>query len=130
MRAHPREDGSAVVDVVLVSALVVLLFLIVVQVGLALHVRNVVVAAAAEGARYAANADREAADGQDRTRAAVAGALSSSIADRLSYSVTQTVGPGGASVIEVLVTGPLPVVLLPAVPFTLTVRGHALEEQR
>lgn len=56
----PRDEGSAVVDVVLVSVLVVVLFLVVAQVGLALHVRNVLVAAA-EGARYAANADRRPA---------------------------------------------------------------------
>lgn len=125
-----REDGSAVVDFVLVSVLVVVLFLVVLQVGLALHVRNVLVASAAEGARYAANADRGAADGERRTRQAVASALSQRVADRMTYTVSEVIGPGGATVVEVRVHGPLPVVLLPAVPFTLTVRGHALEEQR
>ena len=125
-----REEGSAVVDVVLVSVLVVVLFLVVAQVGLALHVRNVLVAAAAEGARYAANADRDPMDGVARARAAVAEGLSAGVADRMSFSVSQTEGPGGRPVIELQVTGPLPVVLLPAVPFRLTVRGHALEEQR
>ena len=124
-----REDGSAVVDFVLVSVLVVVLFLVVLQVGLALHVRNVLVASAAE-ARYAANADRGAADGERRTRQAVASALSQRVADRMTYTVSEVIGPGGATVVEVRVHGPLPVVLLPAVPFTLTVRGHALEEQR
>ena len=98
--------------------------------GLALHVRNVLVASAAEGARYAANADRGAADGERRTRQAVASALSQRVADRMTYTVSEVIGPGGATVVEVRVHGPLPVVLLPAVPFTLTVRGHALEEQR
>ena len=129
-RTQQREDGSAVVDVVLVSVLVVVLFLVVAQVALTLHVRNVLVAAAAEGARYAANADRDPVDGQRRARDAVADALSDGLADRMSDAVTQMAGPGGASVIEVQVIGPLPVVLLPFTPITLSVRGHALEEQR
>lgn len=48
----------------------------------------------------------------------------------MRFSVTQTQDAGGRPVIEVQVTGPLPVVLLPALPFRLTVRGHGLEEQR
>ena len=118
------------VDTVLVSVLVIVLFLVVAQVGLALHVRNVLVAAAAEGARYAANADRDPADGVARARRAVADGLSAGVADRMSFTVSQTEGPGGRPVVEVQVTGPLPVVLLPVLPFRLTVRGHALEEQR
>ena len=39
-------------DFVLVSGLVSLLFLAVLQVGLALHIRNTLIACASEGARY------------------------------------------------------------------------------
>src|SRR5699024_8700584 len=46
------ERGSAVVEFVLVSVLVVTLLLGVLQLTLALHVRNTVVDAAGEGARY------------------------------------------------------------------------------
>ena len=52
-RSTPRsrdERGSAVVDFVLVSMLVVPLFLGILQVGLYLYVRNTVTAAASEGA--------------------------------------------------------------------------------
>ena len=56
-----RERGSAVVDFVLVGVLVVALLLAVLQVAVYVHLRNVVVASAQQGARYAANADvREA----------------------------------------------------------------------
>ena len=51
------ERGSAVVDFVLVSILIVTLLLAVLQVAVYVHVRNVVTASAQEGARFAANAD-------------------------------------------------------------------------
>ena len=57
------DDGVAVVDFALVAGLVSLIFAGVLQVTLALHVRNTVIDCAAEGARYAALADREPADG-------------------------------------------------------------------
>ena len=61
------DRGSAVVEFVLVGTLLVALFLGVLQLGLYLHMRNVVVASLAEGAREAANADRDCADGTART---------------------------------------------------------------
>ena len=63
---HPTDDGergSAVVDFVLVSLLIVALLLAVLQVAVYVHVRNVVTASAQEGARYAANADVDSAAG-------------------------------------------------------------------
>lgn len=122
-----RDDGAAVVDFVLVSVLVLALFLLVLQVALVLHVRNVLVSAAAEGARYGATADRTPADGAERTHLAVSQALSGRAADRLTYTATTT-SIDGAAVVEVTVRGPLPVVFLPAGPLTITVHGHALEE--
>ncbi len=53
------DDGSAIVEFVLVSVLVVVLILALVQLGVALYIRNSLVAAAAEGARYAAADNRE-----------------------------------------------------------------------
>lgn len=127
MRA--RDEGAAVVDFVLVSALVLALFLLVLQVGLTLHTRNVLVASAAEGARYGANADRSPGEGAERTRRAVAEALSPGVARRLSYTAVET-DRGGLPVVEVTVSGPLPVVFLPGGPIRITVHGHALEESR
>ena len=129
---HPgrRDDrGSSTVEFVLVSVLVVALFLLVLQVAFALHTRNVLVASAQEGARYGANADRSPADAQERTRAVVADALSPGAAARMQYRA-ELVDVGGLTAVRVTVTGPLPVVFLPAGPLSITVRGHALEEQR
>ena len=50
IRLHD-DDGSAVVDFTLVGILLTFLFLALLQLGLALHVRNTLVASAAEGAR-------------------------------------------------------------------------------
>ncbi|MDQ2661335.1 MAG: pilus assembly protein, partial [Actinomycetota bacterium] len=48
------ERGSAVAEFTLVGILLTVLALAVVQLALALHVRNTMLDAAAEGARYAA----------------------------------------------------------------------------
>lgn len=103
------------------------LFLLVVQVGVALHVRNVLVASAAEGARYGANADRSPQDGAERAEQVVGQSLSAGLAGRMRYQAELT-DVDGAAVVEVTVTGPLPVVFLPTGPLSITVHGHALEE--
>lgn len=123
------EHGAAVVDFVLVSVLLILLFLTVFQVGLALHVRNVLISSAADGARHAANADRGPADGVARTREAVAQALSGELAAAADVNASLVAGPGGIAVVEVSVSAPLPL-LLPIRPVRIAVQGHALEEER
>jgi Flp pilus assembly protein TadG len=124
------DDGAAVVDFVLVVTLLLTLFLIVFQVGVVLHVRNILVASAAEGARYGAAADRTPDEGAARANAAIADALGG----RISSSITCTAVPGGdvggAPVVDIRCTGPLPVVFIPAGPLSITVHGHALEESR
>lgn len=122
------QRGSSTVEFTLVSVLVVLLFLIVVQVGLVLHTRTVLVAAAQEGARYGANADRGPADAERRALQVVADALSPEVAARLDRPRARLVDLDGAPVLQVTLAGPLPLVLLPAGPVRLTVTGSALEE--
>ena len=127
-RRRPTGDaGDGVVDFVLVSVLLLVLFLAVVQVGVVLHVRNVLVAAAAEGARYGANADRTPAQGAARTREVASDALSPGRAARMAVAGRTTGSAQGFDVVEVEVTAPLPT-LLPVGPVSLTVRGHALRE--
>lgn len=116
------------VDFVLVSALLLVLFLAVVQVGIVLHTRNVLVAAAAEGARYGANADRSPEQGVERTREVVTDALSPGRAATLDITASTPVTPEGLGTVEITVTSPLPVVFLPVGPLSITVHGHALEE--
>jgi Flp pilus assembly protein TadG len=124
-----RDEGNSTVEFTLVSVLVVTLFLLVLQVGFVLHARNVLVAAAQEGARYGANADRGPAEARMRTREVIATALSGSVAGRMDYDATEVVRDGVLTM-EVTVRGPLPLVFLPAGPLALTVQGHALEERR
>jgi Flp pilus assembly protein TadG len=124
-----RDTGSAVVDFVLVVVLLLGLFLGVLQLGLALHTRNLLVAAAQEGARYAANADRTEADAVARTREVVAESLSPEVAAALEVTAEPVVREG-VRLVEVTVTGPLPVRFLPVSPVEVTVQGHALEEAR
>ena len=76
LRARRGQRGSAVVDFVLVLAVLVPLFLGILQVGLVLLVRNTLAAAASEGARYAAVQGRGPADGVERTRSQIASARS------------------------------------------------------
>lgn len=123
-----QDEGSSTVEFTLVSVLLVFLFLLVVQLGFVLHTRNVLVAAAQEGARYGANADRGPADAERRALEVVAEALSPRIAARMDPPRASVVELEGALVLEVTLAGPMPLVLLPAGPLRLSVQGHALEE--
>jgi Flp pilus assembly protein TadG len=100
------ERGSAVAEFVMVSALVVVLFLGTFQVGLALHVRNVLISCASEGARVGARLGSDPALGVDRTEQLIGTALSG----RFAEDVTATVGEvDGVEVVIVRVRAPLPV---------------------
>lgn len=123
--SDPTDEGSAVVEFALVSAMVTALFLTVLQVGLALHVRNTLVAAAAEGARYGAAADRTPADGAQRTRDVVTTSLSAAYAGDIRAGY---VDQGGVSTVEVEVRAPLPLLGLVGPGGELVVTGHALAE--
>ncbi|WP_435735435.1 TadE/TadG family type IV pilus assembly protein [Cellulosimicrobium sp. PMB13] len=112
-------------DFTLVSILVLVLFLGVVQVALAVHVRSTLVDCAAEGARVAGRADRGAADGVARTRELIAASLSERYAQDVTARATTL---DGLPVVEVTVSAPLPVVGLLGPSGAITVEGHALEE--
>lgn len=113
------------VDFVLVSVIVVPLFLGVLQVGLFLYVRNTMTAAASDGARLAATADRDLADGVRRTTSMLDGAVSSRLVESVTADETAI---DGQPAVELIVRGHLPALGLwgPSVDFT--VRGHAIEE--
>lgn len=128
MRRRRGDDGSSVVEFTLVSVLLVALFLGVLQLALVLHTRNVLVSAAQEGARYAANADRTPADGVLRTQEAIGDALGAGVRDRMTVMPLAVDSSGSVPVVGMQVSGPVPVFFLPAGPVRLTVSGHALEE--
>lgn len=123
------DGGAAAVEFTLVSVLLVALFLGVLQVGLVLHARNVMVSAAQEGARFAANADRTPEDGVARTREALRGSLGADLVARADVEpLPPTTTPNGAPVVGIRVTGPAPWVLRIVGQVTISVQGHALEE--
>jgi Flp pilus assembly protein TadG len=109
----------------LVSVLLLTLFLGLVQLGIALHVRATLAACAAEGARAGARADRAPADAAATTRQLVARALP----DRFAEDVTarQELVDGTPTVV-VEVRAALPVVGFLGPDRMLTARGHALAE--
>ncbi len=125
-RVPDRSDaGAAVVDFVLVSVVLLGLFLAVVQLGVALHVRNTLVAAAAEGARYGANADRSAVDGETRTRELVSASLSAGLLQDVAAGYEDV---AGTATVVVEIRARLPLVGLLGPARGLVVRGHAFAE--
>ena len=107
------------------SVLLTGLFLAVLQIGLVIHVRNTLVACAAEGARYAANADRGLADGATRTQLLI----DESLSERFTGGVrARYVADDGVQLVEVEVTTTLPLFGLLGPDRGLTVRGHAVDE--
>jgi Flp pilus assembly pilin Flp len=125
-RLGANESGSAVVEFVLVSALLTVLTLSVIQLGLALHIRNTVLDAAAEGARFASLADTSLNDGVTRTRDLISTALSPGYAADVSAISTNHLGY--PSVI-VTVRTPLPLFGLIGIDDGLEVFAHAPIEQ-
>lgn len=124
-RRWSDDRGAAVVESSLVLVLLVFLLLALLQIGFALHVRNTLVASAAEGARYAANADRTPEDGAARTRDLVTGALGDEYATNVAAS-TEIVD--GVPTIVVVIEAPLPILGPFGLVGGLVVRGHAFEE--
>jgi hypothetical protein len=122
------DNGSAPVDFVLVGSLVTLLFLGLLQLGIDYHVRNVLAACVADGARYGANADvaspgAGAAQANTEIRHALGSSYATAEADPDQSEV------GGAPVVTVEVTARLPLLawFLPEGP-TVHATGHALLE--
>ncbi len=107
----------------LVTVLLLFLFLVLVQVGLLLHTRTLLVAAAAEGARYGADADRSDDDGALRALQVVRDALPGAV-DATARAVPRTT----PDLVDIEVTGSLPVTLLPGGTVHVTVHAHAVEE--
>ncbi len=109
LRAPARgEDGTAVVEFVMISALVMGLLLAVLQVAVYVHARNVVVASAQEGARYAANADVDSGAGAARTLDIVRRSLGASTADGLVCDSEEELDSTGLVLVVVQCTGAVP----------------------
>ncbi len=118
------------VEFALVTVLLLTLLLSIAQVAVYLYVRNVATASAAEGARYAANADVEPADGAVRAAELLAGGVGEETAGRFRCAGGVEEGPEGVQLSSVRCTGELPVFFAPfgeLLPVDVT--GHAVEER-
>lgn len=122
------DTGSAVVDFVLTSTLLLFVFLAVFQLGLALHVRNTLVSCAAEGARHGAREGSSSEQGAQRARDLINTSLSERYSEGVSTSVETT--DSGVEVLVVDVTAPVPVVGLFGPGEGLEVRGRAFVEDQ
>jgi Flp pilus assembly protein TadG len=133
IRARPSGDeGAAVVEFVLVGVLLITLFMAILQVGLYLHMRNVVVASLAEGAREAANADRDCADGAARAYDLVAKAVGRKVADGLVFDLPggecETTTADGVVLVQIRAHGPLPLLFPPVGSVAMDATAHAIKE--
>lgn len=118
-------EGAAVVDFVLVLALLLPLVLGLIQVGLVLHVRNVLASAAAEGARVAGTLDGGPAAGVATTRAEIV----ESLGDRYAREVTITpVRIGGAPGYRIRVRAAVPALGLGGPGVSVSVAGSSVRE--
>lgn len=113
------------VDFVLVSVVLVPLVLGLIQVGLTLYVRNTVVAAATEGARYAATSGGSPGSGALRARARLDGV----VGDRFLREVSARYEDHrGVAVVEVRIRAVVPALGLWGPGVGIDVSGHGVRE--
>lgn len=129
------EEGSEVVSNLLVGMLVVAVVLGLMQLAFTVHVRNTLTDAAGEGARLAALSESSAAEGRQRTRELVSTALSPRFAQKVEVTelaAEPKLGPdfAGASLIQVRVEAPVPILGFFSFGATQEVVGHALAEEK
>lgn len=128
-RSHPPRDdaGAAVVEFVLVGALLLFVAFGVIQVGLVLHARNVLAADAAEGARHAASLSVPVSSGaafaEELARRSVAGA-----GHDLSCTSRQTSGVDGLLLAEVTCAADLHLAFVPMGSVHVSVTARSLKE--
>jgi Flp pilus assembly protein TadG len=124
-RRWADDEGSAVAEFVMVSGLLTILTLSVIQLGLVLFIRNTVVDAASEGARFGALADNSAADGVARSVDLITTALGPGYATEVTASTGSYLGHPA---LTVTVHAPLPLIGLIGLDRGLEVSGHAAIE--
>lgn len=121
-RGLRAETGSALAEFTIVAAVLTLLTLSVIQLGLGLHIRNTLLDAAAEGARYGSVADAGPEQGANRTRELITLALGADYA--MDVTARETSFRDRAA-IAITVRAPLPLIGLIGVRDGLEVTGHA-----
>jgi Flp pilus assembly protein TadG len=129
-RRASGDGGAALVEFVLMSVLLVLLLFAVLQVALYFYARNVIASAAADGARYAANAGVDPGSGAHRAAELIAGGLNASAAGEVPCtSAASTDAASGLATVTVRCRGRMPLLLLPLqLPLTIDVQSSVLQE--
>jgi Flp pilus assembly protein TadG len=119
-----KEDGAAVVEFVLVSAVAVVLAMSLAQLGLFLWERNALMGSLSEGARVAATEGRSVADGQRVATELLRRSAGGRVADAVPIDGTETAG-----VVVLRAEGTLPsfVPAVPGLPVRMTARMHEEE---
>ncbi|PRZ41098.1 TadE-like protein [Antricoccus suffuscus] len=126
---RPRGDSGNVAEFSLVAVLLVAIFLVVLQVGIYIHERNVMAASVQAAARYAANANVTSLAGGQRATKLISEALSEQAASGLTCTVDEEVGDGGLIVVVVRCVGSIPTVVTAVgnvLPIDVT--GRAVKE--
>ncbi|MDD0858800.1 TadE/TadG family type IV pilus assembly protein [Arthrobacter alpinus] len=123
LRVRSGDSGAAVVDFVLVGALVTVIFVALLQLALVLHVRNTMADAASSAARYGALGDRSAEDARARAILLMDGALGPNYVQDVSVSVKNQ---DGLDLLEVSINAPLPLLGLFGPTRSLEMTGHAV----
>ena len=124
-RGWSDDSGSAVVEFVFVGILLTFLTLGVLQLGLALHVRNTIQDAASEGARWGSLIDSSPQEGITRTTELITTAVGEQYAKNVTVSQEQWLG---APATVITVKAPLPVIGLWGPSTSMEVSGHAALE--
>lgn len=116
------EQGSSPVEFVLVGTLLTLLTLAVLQLALAVYVRNVVHDAAVEGAYHAALADTSLEEGAERARDVIATAIGEDYAQDVVATRSDDLGQPA---VAVRISTMLPVLGLIGISHGVEVEAHA-----
>ncbi len=109
----------------MVGALVIVVFVALLQVALGVYARNVLTDAAGDGARRAALVGGTEAEARQRVQVLTDAALRRGYVDTVTVS---RMSAGDLRIVEVTVTAPFPVLGLFGPGGTLRVTGHAIDE--
>lgn len=117
------EQGSAVAEFVMITTLLIVLAFSIIQLVLALHVRNTLTDAAANGAHYGALANRSPSDAAGRTRTLITESLHGGFARDVTVS---TAAIGDSQLVTVTVSTRVPLIGFLPNGWDLTVRSDAV----
>lgn len=119
-----QERGAATAEFVMVSALLVLLAVLIIQLALFIHVRNTLIDAASAGARLGVLHDRTPEDGVQRTAELIGGSVSAEHAEDISYAYVPS---GEGQMLRITVRSQVPLLGTSLGAGELEVSGSAYE---